>query len=240
MLRGLTVTAIQLNPGTSVAAAETAIQQVLPPRFPVEFTVTSTTTTRAQRGIAPTVIALAVFGAIAGLATLVIAGQVIGRQLRQRAGELSTLRALGASPAATTGDGLPGIGGAIVAGSLLAAAVAVALSPVAPLGPVRAVYPDRGIAADWVTLEAGTGLLIAVLSAVAVTLAWRQAPHRAARRRAPQAWRRAWLRPRGPAACPCPPPRGSGWPWSRPTAPLSRCGRSSRAPCWRRPSPSPR
>jgi ABC-type lipoprotein release transport system permease subunit len=178
---GYTETAIQLRPGTSVAAAEAAIQRVLPRGFPVEFTVTGLTTTRAQRGIAPTVIALAIFGGIAGVAALVIAGQVIARQLRQRAGDLAVLRALGASPGATTCDGLPGIGCAIVAGSLLAAAVAVAASPVAPLGSVRAVYPYPGIAVDWAALGAGAGLLIAVLSLIAATLAWRQAPHRGTR-----------------------------------------------------------
>ena len=88
-------------------------------------------------------IALAVFGGIAALAALIIAGQVIGRQLRLGARDLGTLRALGASPAMTVSDGLPGVIGAVAAGSLLAAAVAVALSPLGPLGSVREVYPIR-------------------------------------------------------------------------------------------------
>jgi hypothetical protein len=56
---------------------------------------------------------------------------------------------------------------------------------VAPLGSVRAVYPYPGIAVDWAALGAGAGLLIAVLSLVAATLAWRQAPHRSTRSPAP-------------------------------------------------------
>ena len=55
------------------------------------------------------------------------------------------LRALGAAPAVTAGDGLIGVLGAVVLGSLLAVVVAVGLSPLAPLGPVRPVYPDSGI-----------------------------------------------------------------------------------------------
>ena len=40
----------------------------------------------------------------------------------------------------TVADGLVGVLGAIVSGSLLAVAVAVSLSPLSPLGPIRAVY----------------------------------------------------------------------------------------------------
>jgi hypothetical protein len=139
-----TETSVQLDPGTSVAAAEASIQRVLPKGFPIEFYVTSLTEAKAERAIEPTSIALAVFGGIAAVAALLIAGQVIGRQLRLGADDLGTLRALGASPAVTTGDGLPGVFGAIVVGALLACAVAVGLSPLAPLGSIRAVYPYPG------------------------------------------------------------------------------------------------
>ena len=178
-----TESAVQLSGGSGdAAAAEAGIERLLPKGFPIEFYVTSLTTAKAERAIRPESIALAVFGGIAGLAALVIAGQVIGRQLRLGAGDLGTMRALGAGPAMTLADGLPGILAAVVAGSLLAAVAAVALSPLAPLGSVRAVYPYRGAAFDWTVLGAGAAALIGVLSLVAVALAYRGAPHRAARR----------------------------------------------------------
>jgi MacB-like periplasmic core domain/FtsX-like permease family len=180
-----TETSVQLDPGTSVAAAEAKIQQVLPKGFPIEFYVTSLTAARAERAIEPTSIALAVFGGIAALAALIIAGQVIARQLRIRAGDLGTLRALGASPAVTTGDGLPGVLGAIVVGPLLAVVVAVSLSPLAPLGSIRAVYPYRGLAFDWTVLGAGLALFVVLLAAFAVVVAYRRAPHRALARGGP-------------------------------------------------------
>ena len=180
-----TETSVQLAPGTSVAAAEASIQQVLPKRFPIEFYVTSLTAAKAERAIEPTSIALAVFGGIAAVAALLIAGQVIGRQLRLGAGDLGTLRALGASPAVTTGDGLPGIVGAIAAGALLACAVAVGMSPLAPLGSIRAVYPYPGIAFDWTILGAGLVLFTCLLAATAVVIAYRRAPHRALARGVP-------------------------------------------------------
>ena len=180
-----TETAVQLTadgagPGgtagpAAIAAAEARIQQALPRGFPIEFYVTADTAGKAQRAIAPTTITLSVFGGIAALAALVIGGQVIGRQQRLGAGERAVLRALGASRAAIVADGLPGICAAIVAGTLLACVVAVVLSPLAPLGSVRQVYPYRGVAFDWPVLGAGAGLLIVVFCLLAVMLSWRQA-----------------------------------------------------------------
>ena len=169
-----TQTAVQLRPGTSVAHAEAAIQRVLPAGLPIEYYDTSVTVTKAQRAIAPTSIALAVFGGIAALAALIIAGQVIGRQLRRDTAELATMRALGAGPAVTTADGMLGVLAAVLLGALLAAAVAVALSPLAPLGAIRAVYPTPGVAFDWTVLGGGIAVIIAVMSGAALVIARRR------------------------------------------------------------------
>jgi hypothetical protein len=135
----------------------------------------------AERTIRPEDIAFGVFGLIAALAALVISGQVVSRLVRRNAGDGAVLRALGAGPAMTVCDGLIGVVGAVVAGSLLAVAVAVGLSPLAPIGPVRPVYPDRGVAFDWTVLGLGFVLLVVVLSGLAVAVAYRVAPHRAGR-----------------------------------------------------------
>ena len=132
----------------------------------------------AERAIRPESIALAVFGGIAALATLLIAGQAIGRQLRLTSRERETLRALGAGPPAIVLDGITGLLLAVLAGSVLAVLVAVALSPLAPIGIVRAVYPYQGVAFDWVVLGLGFAAFAAILTAVAVVIALRQAPHR--------------------------------------------------------------
>ena len=138
---------------------------------------------KAERAIKPEAIALAVFGAIAALAALLIVAQVIGRQIRRGADEGGILRALGADPLMTASDGLVGMLGAVIIGSLLATGVAVGLSPLAPLGPARPVDPHPGIAFDWTVLGFGLLLLIGALSAIAAAIAYRQAPHRVARRR---------------------------------------------------------
>jgi hypothetical protein len=179
---GYSVAGIQVTSARHVIDVENELEAVLPKGYPPLFHLTSIDETQAEAAIRPESIALGVFGAIAALAALLIAAQVIGRQLRFGADDLDTLRALGADPAMTSTEGLIGALGAIIVGSVLAGVVAVGLSPVAPIGLVRRVYPARGIAFDWTVLGLGILVLIVVLSTFAVTIAYRQAPHRAARR----------------------------------------------------------
>jgi FtsX-like permease family len=144
--------------------------------------VTSAIEAQAQRAIRPEAIALAVFGMIAGLATLIIGTQSIARQLRAGADDHGALRALGAGPVMIVADGVPGAVAAVTAGALLADVAAVALSPFSLFGPVRAVDPGRGIYLDWAVLGLGTLALVAGLGGAAAVIAYRQAPHRAAAR----------------------------------------------------------
>jgi len=177
-------TYLQLDQGSrDVPAVEAELEGVMPSKLPHDFYDTSIDVTKAQNAIKPEAIALAVFGLIAGLAAILIAGQVIGRQLGFWAQEERTLRALGANPAMTAGDGLFGIMGAVVVGALVAVGVAVALSPLAPLGPVRPYYPDPGVAFDWTVFGLGVAVLVVVLGAVAIVLAVQRAPQRAGTRR---------------------------------------------------------
>jgi len=173
-----TTSFLQLDHGSAdIATVEAEIDRVAGQNGPPYFGVESSTEL-AERAIKPESIALGVFGGIAGLAALLIAAQAIGRQMRFGAEGERTLRALGASPAMTIGDGLLGLAVAVTVGSLLAVAVAVGLSPLAPIGVVRPVYPDRGVAFDWTVLGIGFVVLLVVLSALSVVFAYRQMPHR--------------------------------------------------------------
>jgi FtsX-like permease family len=143
---------------------------------------TSAIEAEAQRAIYPEAIALGVFGLIAGLAAVIIGAQAVSRQLRAAADDAGILRALGAGPAAASADGVLGVLGAVLAGALLAVAVAIALSPFSLFGPVRQAQPGRGIYLDAAVLGLGALALVLVLSGVAVVIGYRQAPHRAAAR----------------------------------------------------------
>jgi hypothetical protein len=138
---------------------------------------------KAQRSLKPVVIALEAFGAIVALACLLISSQLVGRQIRLGADEREILRALGASPTQTWGDGLFGILSSVLLGVLLAVIVAICLSPIAPLGPVRPVYPDPGVKLDWTVLGLGGVVLIVVLSTTAGLVSYWGAPQRVGARR---------------------------------------------------------
>ena len=125
------------------------------------FHVTSVVEGQVDRTVRPEAIALAVFGAIAMLAALLISAQAIARQLQETDEDIKVLRALGASRSVIMGDGLLGVLGAVVLGSLLAAGVAIGLSPLSPVGPVRPVYPTPGPTADATVLGFGLLALIA-------------------------------------------------------------------------------
>lgn len=178
---GVTYYGLQLDHGSrDVAGVERALTRLLPPGAEYNFHTTAPVEAKVGQVVRPVAIALGVFGAMAGLAALLIGGQVISRQLRAASGDLTVLRALGADPKTIAADGLSGVLFAIVLGSLLAVAVAVALSPLSPLGPVRPVYPSPGLAFDWLVLGIGSAVLIGGLGSIAAALAYREAPHRVA------------------------------------------------------------
>ncbi|HVA04024.1 MAG TPA: FtsX-like permease family protein [Acidimicrobiales bacterium] len=173
-----TTSSLELDHGSrDVGVVEKEIAAFAGPGGPPYYQLAPSTAV-AERAIKPESIALGVFGGIAALAALLIAGLAIGRQLRFGAQETRTLRALGGGPAMTMADGLAGAVIAVVVGALLAVGVAIGLSPLAPIGVVRPVYPDGGVAFDWTVLGLGFAVLVVVLSGAGAVMAYRQAPHR--------------------------------------------------------------
>ncbi len=169
---------LQLAPGASVSAVESALASVVPKHYIFEFHVLAVVTSEVELSVKPESVALGAFGAIAALACLVLAAQAIARSLRRSDEDRQVMRALGASPLDTTAEGLIGVLAAIVLGSIIAAGVAIALSPLAPLGPVRPFYPYPGVSFDWTVLSVGFAVLVVGLVAIAVGQSYRMAPHR--------------------------------------------------------------
>jgi FtsX-like permease family len=126
-----------------------------------------------QQGIEPQAVALAILGGLAALALLVLAGQALAQLLDRSTPDLAGLRAMGASRAqAALASGLAGVV-AVLGGTALAVAGAVAVSPLAPVGAVREFDPARGVQADPLVLAGGGCVLAAALLAVLAVLAWR-------------------------------------------------------------------
>ena len=148
----------------------------------LEIYDTAAIQTQAQRSIRPEATALGVFGLIAGLVALLLGAQSAARQLQAGAADSAVLRALGAGRAAALADGVLGTLAAILAGAVLAAAVAAGLSPFSLFGPVRQAEPGRGIYLDASVLGFGAAALAGILALTVAIAGYRQAPHRAAAR----------------------------------------------------------
>lgn len=159
---------LKLDQGSSVKVVEQEIIHLSPPGSTVQFHATAPVVTEVELAIRPESVALCGFGVIAVLVCLILGIQAINRQLRLGDDDRQVMRAIGAGPVAAAADGLMGILGSVLVGSVLAAAVAVALSPLAPLGPVRPFYPDPGVSFDWTVLGAGLAVLVTVLCGAGV------------------------------------------------------------------------
>jgi len=174
---------MQLRHGShDIPAVEEALIRLLPSGSDANFNLTSVTETKVERAVKPESIALGVFGVIAALAALAIAALAISRQLRSADADNQVLRALGATPKTTVADRVVGVLAATVAGSALAVGVAVLLSPLSPLGPIRDVYHPPGIAFDWTVLGFGLLVLIGGLGVPTVIPSYLSTPQRLAAR----------------------------------------------------------
>ena len=128
-----------------VPAVESGYLHLLPPGYPYYFHVTSVIENEAQQAVKPEAIALAVFGLIAGLATVLIAIQLMGRLILVTGEEREVMWFVGARPWNTATDSLLGIVISLLLGAAGAAVVAVALSPLLVFGPLQSVVPASGI-----------------------------------------------------------------------------------------------
>jgi hypothetical protein len=120
--------------------------------------------------ITAALVAMAVVIAVAGLLWI---GAATARHQRLARPEIDVLRALGTTAAERrmllVGSVLP----ALVAGVAVAPVLAIAMSPLFPVGLARRVDPDPGLHADAVTLLAGTAVLALILGVVAFVAAAR-------------------------------------------------------------------
>ena len=131
--------------------------------------------------------ALAIAAAIVGLAGALVVAQALARHLAGRPDDPRVLAAMGIRPREVAAAGvlcaLPGIVVGVVGG----VALAVALSPLLPLGVVRRADPDVGVHAELFTLV--PGIVAASLITVSVTALlaarWATASRSAAVKRSP-------------------------------------------------------
>jgi hypothetical protein len=171
---------LQLKNGNNgVGMVEREIVHALPKGTVYAFHVTSIVSGQVERASKPEALALGVFGLIASLAALLIGGLTIARRLWSDGGDLDVLRALGASSYTVTIVATLGLLGSLFLGSIVAGGVAILLSPVTLVGPVRQIEPSPGFNLDWTVLGVGVAVLVLGLSAMALVVAFRRARRRA-------------------------------------------------------------
>ena len=174
--------------------------------------------------------ALALFALALALTALLIIGQAAARTLLTATQDNGTLAALGMTRRQLFTASMTETAAATVAGALGAVVIAIAVSPLTPIGPARLAEPDPGISVNAGVLAAGAAAIVVLLAARVAVTAWRQAGARLAatsRNRRRGAVRGSPSGCRGPA-CRSPPPPACGSRSTRaPAAPASRCA----APC---------
>lgn len=120
---------------------------------------------KAQRSLRPLVLGLTGIGLLLAAATLLLIGQALARQISQDHDDSAVLRALGVTGSSRTGLLLAMTLAVAIGGGVVAALVALALSPLAPVGAVRAVEITGGVQADSTVLLAGALAMLVVLLA---------------------------------------------------------------------------
>ncbi|MDQ4132495.1 MAG: ABC transporter permease [Actinomycetota bacterium] len=169
---------VRLKPGTDVGGFRAEVERITagdPEAAGHDFGSDADRTAKVQRAIGPQATALALFAALASIAGLLIVGQSIARQVLLESSDHPILRALGMTRGQLVATAALRVAGTGLLGGLLGALLAVASSPLMPIGPARLAEPRLGLSVNVALLAAGTGALVVLLVAVAAGPIWRSA-----------------------------------------------------------------
>jgi ABC-type antimicrobial peptide transport system permease subunit len=175
---------VTLKPGTSLATFSAAAE-ALAKRYPstggqVLIADEATQAATIERLIRPQAIALALFALALALTALLIIGQVAARTLQAAAQDNGTLAALGMTRRQLFSASMAETAAATIAGALGAVAIAIAASPLTPIGPARLAEPHPGVSVNAGILATGAVAIVVLLAARVAVTAWRLAGARPA------------------------------------------------------------
>jgi len=170
---------VRLRPGASMTAflhdAETLARRFPATGGKLAVISLSDQVTATERAIRPQAVALAIFAVLAGLVGLAVIGQLLARQMVLDSAEFPILRTLGMTRASLAALALARLAVVTFAGAVLAVGVAVAASPLMPIGPARLAEPAPGTEVNLAVLGAGLVAVAVLPLAVLVPAAWRAA-----------------------------------------------------------------
>ena len=170
---------VRLRPGASMTAFVQAAS-ALAKRYPdsgggATSVNLSDEVAATERAIRPQAVALAIFAVLAGLIGLAVIGQLLARQLVLDSAEFPILRALGMTRASLAALSLARLAAVTLTGAVIAVAVAIAASPLMPIGPARLAEPSPGVEVNLAILGAGFAAITVLPLAVLAPAAWRAA-----------------------------------------------------------------
>jgi ABC-type antimicrobial peptide transport system permease subunit len=176
-----TQVAVRLQPGASVAKFVQAAT-VLGHRYPaignaggIDVVDLADQVAATERAIRPQAVALAVFAGLAGLVALIVIAQLLSRQLVLDSMGFPILRALGMTRRGLVALALVRLAAVTAAGGLLAVVIAMAASPVMPIGAARLAEPSPGVEVNFAILGIGFAAIAMLPLALVAPAAWRTA-----------------------------------------------------------------
>jgi len=139
-----------------------------------------------ERAIRPEAVSLALFALVLGITALLLVGQAATRLIVAAQPANPILATLGMTHGQLMAAGLLEVGVAAATGAVGAAGLAVAASPLMPIGTARLAEPNPGVSADAAVLTAGVAAIVILAVARVAGPAWRMASSgRASRAAAP-------------------------------------------------------
>lgn len=153
---------------------ESALRRAYPD-VPLQLVSRTTKEATFQRVVEPYVDALVLFGAVAALTGLLVTAQALVRLVAADGTDGAKLDALGATRGQRASVSSVRALCAIAVGVVLALIIAIAMSPLFPLGPARKAELNDGVDIDIGILVLGAFALVLLLSAVVGWASWRRA-----------------------------------------------------------------
>jgi FtsX-like permease family len=163
---------VKLKPHVNLDAFTSRVRQLVPDES-VAFQRANAITAEVKNATDPEVLALEAFAALAALLGLVVVTQAFSRRMQLDAQNNTTLAAIGTTRRQRLALALAKSALAVVAGAVLAVGIAVAASPLGPVGVVRVAEVHPGVEFDGAVLLLGALVIIVMGVALAALPAWR-------------------------------------------------------------------
>ncbi|MFI5053105.1 MAG: FtsX-like permease family protein, partial [Acidimicrobiia bacterium] len=164
--------ALRLRHGAADLAAFKKAVQALPHQGAIEFQTAPVTEAKVARAVRPQVGALTAFALVIALTGLLLVGQAIARQTFLDSIDHPTMRALGFGRRQLVATAMLRALVVAVGAAALAVVVAVAASPLTPIGVARNAEPDLGLYVDGPVIALGFLAVVGAVLVLAAIPAW--------------------------------------------------------------------